>query len=113
MRTIIDEKVYEAANAAVKKVGKKGTVAKKLQAVIASYKHGVSKASEVLDVSRGSIHIWAKQLKSGDFEGLINKSKHQEGLKLKDKHKEQIKDWLENNPNMTIKEVRLKLYHFP
>lgn len=109
MKTIIDEEVYEAAQEAKRKLGKQGTVAKKVQAVMVAYKHGITKASEILEVSKSSIYYWSKELKEGEYENLINKSKHQDGLKLKKVHKEEMWKWLEESPNMTIKEVRIRL----
>lgn len=109
MRTIIDEELYKTAKSILVKLGKKGTVAKKMQSVIASYKHGISKASEVMGVSRASIYSWSKQIESGDFEGLVNKSKHQEGSKLKSEHLTTISKWLSEFPNSTIKEIKSRL----
>ena len=105
MQTIIDSKVCELAKEALSKLGKVGTVSKKLQAVISSHKHGIKKVSEVMNVSRTSIYLWSKQLERGDFEGLINKSKHQDGIKIKNIHKESIKEWLKEKPNLTIREI--------
>lgn len=109
MRTIIDSNICELANQTLSKLGKIGTVSKKLQAVISAHKHGIKKVSEVMNVSTASIYLWSKQLKNGDFEGLINKSKHQDGIKIKTQHKESIKGWLEETPTLTIKEVRVLL----
>lgn len=109
MQTIIDEELCVSAKLALKKMGKRGTLTKKLQAVISSHSHGIAKVSEVMGVSRTSIYLWAKQIKSGDFEGLVNKSKHQEGIKLKQHHKDAISEWLSETPNCTIKEVKSRL----
>ena len=109
MQTIIDSNLCEIAKQTLLKLGKIGTVSKKLQAVISSHKHGIKKVSEVMNVSRASIYLWSKQLENGDFEGLINKSKHQDGIKIKKEHKASIKAWLEEKPSLTIKEVVILL----
>ncbi len=109
MRTIIDSNICELAKQTLSKLGKIGTVSKKLQAVISAHKHGIKKVSEVMNVSKASIYLWSKQLENGDFEGLINKSKHQDGIKIKTQHKESIKSWLKETPTLTIKEVRILL----
>ena len=93
MQTIIDSELCKIAEQALSKLGKVGTVSKKIQAVISAHTHGIKKVSEVMNVSRASIYLWAKQLQKGDFEGLINKSKHQEGIKIKKEHKKAIKAW--------------------
>lgn len=109
MRTIIDKDLCDKAKQAMSKMGKVGTLSKKLQAIISSHEHGIKKVSEVMNVSKASIYLWSKQLQRGDLEGLVNKSKHQDGIKIKKHHKESIKTWLEENPNLTIKEVRILL----
>jgi transposase len=113
MRTIINEEVCKRAKECQTKMGKIGTVSKKLQAIISSHKHGIKKVSEVLGVSKASIYLWSKQLQKGDFDSLINKSKHQDGIKVKREHKEAIKEWLTLEPNLSIIEVKDRLkYEF-
>lgn len=106
METIIDKELFKKAEASMKKMGKVGTVGKKLNAVIASYKHGIKLASEVMGVSRASIYLWSRQIKEGKIEELRNKSKHQDGIKVKKVHKEAIKVCLTENPGLGIKEVK-------
>ena len=110
METIITEEVYLAAKQALKGLGKAGCISRKLQAVIASYKHGIAQTSKVLGASRGSIYLWGKAVKEGRIDSLKNGSKHQDGLKLKAPHRDEIKVWLESDPNMTIHEVRNRLH---
>ena len=113
MQTIIDDSVYLLAKSGLSSLSSTGTLSKKLQAVIAAHKHGIKDASKVLDVSKTSIYLWAKQIKTGDLKGLINKSKHQDGIKLKKQHKDAISKWLTKKPTLTIKEVRELLFdHF-
>jgi transposase len=109
MQTIINFELCEKAKECRSKLGKVGTVSKKLQAIISSYNHGIQKVSEVMNVSRASIYLWSKQLQSGDFEGLINKSKHQDGIKVKKEHKKAIKEWLLLEPNLNIIEIKDRL----
>ena len=106
MQTIIDKELFKKAEASMRKMGKVGTVAKKLNAVMASYKHGIKLASEVMEVSRSSIYLWSRQIKEGKVEELRNKSKHQDGIKVKKAHKEAIKVWLTEDPSLGIKEVK-------
>ena len=109
MRTILDKEVLLIAEKELLKMGKAGTTSRKLQAVIASCKHGIKKVSEVMGVSRTSIYLWAKEIKQRNIRALENKAKHKEGLKLKPEHKEKIKEWLLNCPNLTISEVKDRL----
>ena len=105
MKTIIDKHVYTSAKGSLRKMGGNAVTVKKLQCIIASYKHGIRKVSEVFGVSKGSIYLWARQIKEGNIVGLINKPKLQDGIKLKQVHKEEISRWLEKEPTLSIKKV--------
>ena len=82
MRTILDKEVLLIAEKELLKMGKAGTTSRKLQAVIASCKHGIKKVSEVMGISRTSIYLWTKEIKQRNIGALENKAKHKEGLKL-------------------------------
>ena len=105
MKTIIDNDVYASAKASLKRMGGNAVTVKKLHCVIASYKHGIKKVSEVFGVSKASIYLWARQIKEGNTTGLINKAKLQDGIKLKQKHKAHLSRWLEEDPTLSIKKV--------
>lgn len=108
-KTIIDKTVYNNAKKALHKLKSHGTTANKLKAVISAYDNGIKKVSEVFDVHHTSIHRWAKQVRDGEIEALINESKHKEGIKLKNNHKKAIEHWLKSNPNLSIEDVKNNL----
>lgn len=108
-KTIINKTVYDNAKKALQKLKPYGTTANKLKAVISAYDNGIKKVSEVFDVHHTSIHRWAKQIRNGEIDALINNSKHKEGIRLKNHHKEAIAKWLKKDPNLSIKEVKAKL----
>jgi len=105
MQTIIDKSVYLSAKSSYKKLCTVGTLAKKLQAVMAAYQHGIKDTCRIMNVSRTSIYLWSKQIKQSDFDGLLNKSKHQDGIKIKKVHLEKMSQWLTDTPSLTIKQV--------
>lgn len=104
-KTIIDELIYEKAKNGLIQLQSKGTAANKLKAIMASYKHGAKKVSEIFDIDITSIHKWTVKLKKEGYKSLINKSKHQGGIKLKQIHKDKIKKWLEKDPNSSISQI--------
>lgn len=57
MQTIINSALVAKAKEALRKIGNKGTVRKKLQAIISAHSHGIKKVSEVMNVSRTSIYL--------------------------------------------------------
>lgn len=108
-KTIIDESVYEKAKNGLIQLQSKGTAANKLKAIMASYKHGAKKVSEIFDIDITSIHKWTMKLEKEGYKSLINKAKHQGGIKLKQLHKDKIKKWLEKDSNSSISQIHEKL----
>lgn len=49
-KTIINKSVYEKAKNGLTQLQSKGTAANKLKAIMASYKHGAKKVSEIFDI---------------------------------------------------------------
>ena len=56
-KTIINKSVYEKAKNGLTQLQSKGTAANKLKAIMASYKHGAKKVSEIFDIDITSIYI--------------------------------------------------------
>jgi hypothetical protein len=54
-KTIIDESIYKKAKDGLMRLQSEGTAANKLKAIMASYKHGSKKVSEIFDVDITSI----------------------------------------------------------
>ena len=108
-KTIINEEIYEKARNGLIQLKSKGTAANKLKAIMASYKHGAKKVSEILDVDITSIYKWTIKLDREGYKSLINQAKHQDGIKLKKIHKERIRKWLEKDPNISITDIKEKI----
>ena len=82
-KTIIDKETYDKAKNGLIQLQSKGTAANKLKAIMASYKYGAKKVSEIFDVDITSIYKWTVKLKKDGYKSLVNKAKHQGGIKLK------------------------------
>lgn len=108
-KTIINKAIYEKAKNGLMQLQSQGTAANKLKAIMASYKHGAKKVSEILDIDITSIHKWTVKLKKDGYKALINRAKHQGGIKLKQVHKDKIKQWIEQDSNISITQVQNKL----
>jgi len=105
---LINEDIVSRAEKALKQLGQTGLVANRLKAIIASHKHGIKTVATVSDVSRASIHRWVNVLREKGVEGLKNANKPSRS-KLKANQKKIIKHWLEANPNLTIKELGIRI----
>jgi transposase len=108
-KTIIDKTIYEKARNGLIQLQSKGTAANKLKAIMASYKYGAKKVSEIFDVDITSIYKWTVKLKKEGYQSLINKAKHQGGIKLTEGHKDKIKEWLAQDPSSSISKIQEKL----
>lgn len=108
-KTIIDELIYEKAKNGLIQLQSKGTAANKLKAIMASYKHGAKKVSEIFDVDITSIYKWTVKLEKEGYQSLINKAKHKGGIKLRQVHKDAIKKWLAKDSNSSISQIHEKL----
>lgn len=107
---VIGNDIALKARVALAKLKSKGSLANKLKALIAANEHGVKKVSEIFNVSRTAIYRWANELDKNGLEVMmINKARHKGGIKLKKQHREAIKGWLEENPNISIFQVKENL----
>lgn len=97
----------ERAKLDLKKTGSLGATANKLQAIISAYTHGIKKVCEVMDTSRDTMHRWMVNYKEHGEQGLQNDAKPTRS-KLTEDQKAQLKEWIEINPNHTLKELVLK-----
>ena len=103
---LLNEGVISLANAGLKKLGKIGIVANRLQIILAAAKHGITDVCRIHGISRTTLTSWIKRLSSGKIEDLKNKPKSpQSPLYV---HEHTIKSWIEQNPNTTVRELLIK-----
>lgn len=105
--SVIYSSDVERAKLDLKKIGSLGVTANKLQAIISAYTHGIKKVCEVMDVSRDTVYRWMVNYKENGERGLQNDAKLKRS-KLTESQKTIIKEWIETNPNNTLKELVLK-----
>jgi transposase len=105
--TAIDAEGVARAESALKDLGKSWVIARRLQAIISAYKHGIKKASEVLEISRATIHRWMSDFGKEGVNGLLNDRKPSRS-KLNEEQKLMLKSWVESNPACTLKELVLR-----
>ncbi len=106
---LLDQEILEFANSELKKLGKNAYVIRKLQAVIAAHKHGITKVAKIYDISRTSLTEWIKHLKSRSIEKLKAPESRKRRTKLDNDQMENIKLWISKDPNITIKNVRIRI----
>lgn len=107
-RKITDEVVKIAQNR-LKKLGKDKYVAAKLQAVISAKKHGITKVAEVFNISRPTLFSWIKHVKEGHVERLNIAPGRGRKRKLTPEQVFTIKEWLKENSQLTIDQIKLRI----
>lgn len=106
---LLDDLLIIRAHEGIKELGKSATISRKLQAIIAAKTHGISKVASIYNVTNKTLAFWIKSLSNGSLLDLAPKPKATR-LPLLNKDSESIiARWLENDPNLTIKKIRLMI----
>jgi transposase len=106
---VISESLYKKVQDALKEVSKSGDVSRKLQAIKSSKEHGISTVSKIFGVSRVSIMSWIESFSKLGPEGLKLKAGRGRKAKVSDDELKKIQIWINDDPNITIKKVILKI----
>jgi len=99
---LLDSDVVNIAMDELKKLGAQAYVSRKLYAVIAASKHGITKVAEVYDISRTTLTEWIKHIKANEVERLRAPESRRRRTKLNQEQMWQVRNWIEENPNLTI-----------
>jgi transposase len=106
---LLTSSVAASAELHLTKIGRTGSVAIKLRAVSAAYKHGITAVAKIFDTTKATLISWIKHVKEDSFD-LLNVQKGRGPKRiLLDSHKEIIKVWMTEDPQITIDKVRQKL----
>ena len=103
---LLNNDVVSKAEMALKNLGKYGVLASRLQIIIAAKKHGITDVCRIHNISRTTLTDWIKRLKVGGIDALANKPKAPRSLLTG--HEGTIALWVEENHNITIRELIIK-----
>ena len=81
----------------------------KLKGIAALRNNSITKVAEVLSISRNTLKNWVKSFDAYGIEGLMLKPKSPKKTKLNNEQRDELASWIKNNPNMTLKEIRIKI----
>jgi transposase len=105
----ISNSVYYKAIDALREANKAGEISKKLQAIKSAKEHGIKKVAEVFGVSRVTIMSWVKKFYEGGISALQLQSGRGKKEYLTVDEKNIIKQIVNENPNITIKALGIKI----
>lgn len=106
---ILTKEALVFAEASLAKLGKKASEVNKLQVVISAGRNGITKTAEFFNISKTTLFKWIKSVSRGALEELNVGAGRGPKKKLSDEQEKAIKGWLEENSQMTINAVRLKI----
>lgn len=103
---LLTDQVVLSATEGLKKLGKAGLVARKLQAIIAAKKYGITKTAEFYAITKKSLIQWIKDLKQESIEALEVKIGRGRKPLITEVQEIEIKKWISDNCNITINQLR-------
>jgi transposase len=103
---LLDDQVILTATEGLKKLGKSGFVARKLQAIIAAKKHGITKTAEFYFITKKSLIKWIKELKQESIEALEIQAGRGRKTLISTDQELKIKEWISENCNITISHLQ-------
>ena len=105
----ISNTLYERAKSSLSFSKRNGDVSWKLQAIISAKEHDIKAVARIFGTSRVSLLTWIKRFEREGISGLSQQPGRGRKSILSKEEKEQVKDWIQGNPNITIKELRLQI----
>lgn len=108
MKVLKNDKLFEESDKLLKEIPF-SKISVKLKGIIALKDNDISKVAKIFAVSRNTLKNWAKNFDLYGIEGLRPKERKSRKPKLNETQKQQVKSWIDVNPNLTLKELRLKI----
>lgn len=98
----ISEEVCELAKISLKKLGKDTLISRKLEAIIAACKYGITEVAKIYDVTYKTLRLWIKIFKESGIDSLkAPANRHRKSI-LDDSDREVLKKLIEGNPQVTL-----------
>ena len=106
---LITEELYERGKSMLSSMSQVNRAAVRLRAIVSARDHGVNLVAKVFDISTNTLRSWVRGFANGDLAGLDYKSGRGRKSKISDEHKTAIYTWLEEDSNLTLNHVVIKL----
>jgi transposase len=106
---LVDDDTYNKACQELKNHGNLAKISIKLKAIIAAKTHSITQVADVFGITRKSLMTWIKEFKDQGKEGLSVQSGRGRNTKIHDDQIAIINEWVKNNPNITIKELKMMI----
>ena len=104
---ILTDDLVAKAKFGLKQLGRYGSVAARLQIIIAAKEHGITDVCRIHGISRTTLTDWIKRFSLEEVNALVNKTKKPRSPLSE--HLGTLKKWVEENSNITAKELVIKI----
>lgn len=105
----LTDEVVLMATYGLKKLGRSGLVARKLQVIIAAKKHGITKTADFYAITKKTLIQWIKDLKQDSIKSLEVQAGRGRKPLINEDQEAEIKKWISENCNITINQLRLMI----
>jgi transposase len=107
---LLDKKLEESARLALKKCSKGKLVVRKLEAIIAACKHGISPVAKIFDITNTTLSSWIKRFHEDEIEQLKAPPSRRRKSILNAKDRETILELVSKNSQLTGKMLCEEIY---
>ena len=98
----VSDELLESASEELKKLCKDALIARKLEAIIAACKYGISEVAKIYNITHKTLLSWIKNFKATKLDNLkAPPNRHRKSI-LNESDREIIKKIIEVNPQVTI-----------
>ena len=104
---LLTDDLVAKAKSGLKQLGRYGSVAVRLQIIIAAKEHGITDVCRIHGISRTTLTDWIKRFSLEEVTALVNKTKKPRSPLSE--HLDTLKKWVEKDSNITARELVLKI----
>lgn len=94
---LLDKKLLVFAKNSLKSLGRNGMLARKLNAVINTKKHGIRKAADFYDIIRSTLTAWVNHLKYEEITKLLTPKERKKKTILNNDRRIMIGAWIKRD----------------
>ncbi|RZI46795.1 helix-turn-helix domain-containing protein [Rickettsiales endosymbiont of Peranema trichophorum] len=106
---LITESLYVEAVRELSNLREDNRVGMRLRGIVSAKEHGVNVVSKVFNITTNTLRAWVKGYRDNGLSGLYYKPGRGRKSKLQENHCDAIKQWLEEEPNLTLSKLVVRL----
>lgn len=105
---LLTKEIIEEAHKGLRILGNYGTIAVKLKAIIAAETHGITAVADFFGTTKATVISWIKKIDESLEQLQVQPGRGRKRI-LREEEEQTIKRWIQKNPQITIKELQIKI----